>query len=60
MAAGPSKEELDGFNGQLWNLMVIETLPSQIEKELQRILQNEDQQRELKEIYNAPRTAFRS
>ena len=46
----PSKEQLDDINGQIHCLMVIQTLPSQIEKELKEILAHEDQERERKEL----------
>jgi hypothetical protein len=48
MEAGPSKEELDILNGEIYNLKVIYTLPQQIDKELNAILLREEQQRELK------------
>lgn len=52
MEAGPSKDELDDINGRLFTLRVLYSLPQQIDKELKALLDNEDQQRELKEQQN--------
>lgn len=46
-----SREELTDIQGQLFAFKVIKTLPEQIEKELQSLLEQEKQQRELKEVY---------
>ena len=53
-----SREELTDVQGQLHILRVIETMPQQIEEELQTILTQEEVQRELKESYG--RTSIRS
>jgi hypothetical protein len=60
LTAGPSKEELDDLNGQLFNLRVVEQIPQQIERELQRILEREKQNTELKELQNARSAGVRS
>ena len=50
-----SREELTDTQGQLHVVHIVDSMPQQIERELQSLLEREEQQRELKEILYAKR-----